>query len=93
MKLTGPFEINMEIGMTNGDQSAVITFGLGKGKSVSPEEVQEALKKAEARVQEELGDDWRLCTKREYFNSLMADITGTNVSFALPGSDDWDTEE
>lgn len=90
MELYGPFDVDVKVYCTDGEQVAVATYGLGRSTYATPENVPDALAKVEAQMKEQMGDEWRLCTKREYFDHLMTEMTGSGERFALPGGDDWD---
>lgn len=92
MKMYGPFELEAKIHFTNGEQNAVVTYGLPSGEYATAEKIAEALAISETQVQDQLGEGWRLCTKKEFFDIQMAELTGTNTRFALSGGKDWDRD-
>ncbi len=64
----GPFEIEMKVGITDGERTGTITFGLGHGKTPSPEEIQAGLidcAKAAA------AQGFRLMDRREFVQEAM----------------------
>ncbi len=87
-KMYGPFELEAKIHVTNGERFAVATCGLGAGTIPTGEELSERLVRAEKEIKEQLGDGWRLCTKREFF----IEMTGSNIKVAMPGGEDWSVE-
>lgn len=93
MKLYGPFEVEIIIYVTDGDQIAKATYNLGKSKPPTSDNIQAALEKTETQIKEQMGGNWHLCTKQEYFDEIMREATGTTERFALPGGDDWDVLE
>ncbi len=89
-KLQGPFEIEVKVLVTNGEQEATVTYGMPKGEYPTREGIEAALLTSEKQVQEQMGEDWRLANKREYFNYLMLEYTHTDMAFAMPGGTEWD---
>ena len=88
--LQGPFEIEVKILMTDGEQQATVTYGMPKGEHCTREGIEAALVASEKQIQGQMGEDWRLANKQEYFNHLTEEYTHTNMAFALPGGPDWD---
>ena len=74
MKLCGPYSFDCILYLTDGEQ-------VGEALLVVV---------ADKTLQEQAGDGWRLCDKREFFNELTAEVTGVNTEFALPGGPEWD---
>lgn len=89
MKMIGPFDARLDVHVTNGNQIGKADYRLPRGEWPSKEAVQAAMTKAEQQVKEQFGDEWRLCTKREYFDAITEDV-GLGMKFALPGGPDWD---
>lgn len=88
--LKAPIEIEMLISIISIDEPTrvgTVTFGLGVGNYPTPEKMKAALEKFEA---EEMPDGFRLMDKREYFDKLIREKTGSSERFALPGGLDWD---
>lgn len=83
MKLQGPIELEMEVGITNGEGvSGTATIGLGKGSYPTEEKMRKALANFEA---EEMPEGFRLMTKREWWDMVYT------IRFAMPGDEyDWD---
>lgn len=92
IKLHGPFDVELKIYCTDGETVAVVTYQLGHAQFPTSSDIWEACTKSETEIKERMTDAWRLCTKREYFDFIMSEMTGTSVDFALPGKDDWDRE-
>lgn len=90
MKMHGPFEIDLKVHITDGKQVGVLTWQMPAAKIPSRQDVKDALTTVEEGLSESVGDGWRLCSKREYFDNLMFEKTGSTQRFALPGGDDWD---
>ena len=90
LKLYGPFDVELKIHITDGEQVGTATYELGRSQYATPEKVSEALTKTEAQVKKQMGDEWRLCSKKEYFDQMMIEATGTGERFAMPSGDDWD---
>ena len=88
--LKAPIEIEIQISVINIDdpsQLGTVTYGLRNGEFPTKEDMQAALKKFE---NEEMPEGFRLMTKREFFDKLIREKTGSRERFALPGGDDWD---
>lgn len=88
--LKAPIETEMLISIISLDEPirvGTVTFGLGAGNYPTPEKMKASLEKFEA---EEMPDGFRLMSKREYFNKLIHEKTGSSEQFALPGGPDWD---
>lgn len=92
MKMYGPFVLEAKIQFTNGEQNAEVTYALPSGEYATAENIAEALAISESQVQDQLGEGWRLCTKQEFFNIMMAELTGTDTKFALSGGKEWDRD-
>ena len=90
LELKGPFEISVKVHLTDGAQEATANYSMPVAKFPTEAEVRKALSEAEAKAKESVGPDWRLMNKREFFDVLMNNLTGTDEQFALPGGDDWD---
>lgn len=91
MKLLGPYRVEVQAHCTDGENYCVAKYLLGIGKEPTQEHVMEACTNAADEVREQLGENWRLCTKREFFDHLMAEMTRTDERFALPGGEEWDS--
>lgn len=90
MNSYGPYEVDFKIHVTDGEQSAVVTYGISSGAPITKELVDEALEKSLESIQEQMNDDWRLCTKKEFLNAIIAERTGSDERFAIPGGSEWD---
>lgn len=86
--LKGPYRMSMAIYVTDGERSASTTYEFPPGKPVTEEMRKEGVDKALGFVQAELGEDWRLCTKQEFWDYTCDEQFGTR--FALPGGSEWD---
>lgn len=93
MKMQGPVEVDLKVGIINEEdsgQEGVVTIGMGMAQFQSEAALREAFTKF---VNEEMPEGFRLMNKREYFNKMIRDLTGSRERFAIPGSLDWDQEE
>ncbi len=88
MELYGPVEIEIKIFIISdiAGNAGVVTIGMGKGSYPSEQRLRERVSKFEA---EEMPEGFRLMTKREYFDVMMAEATGSNDKYALPGGSEW----
>ena len=94
MKLFGPFTPHLEVMCTDGEQVAKVDYQMDRTLAPTVEGCREAAARCEAQLKEQMGDKWRLCTKREFFDALMHEITGASEQFAMPGSEtEWDEED
>lgn len=90
MKMYGPYDLEIKVYITDGEQFGKANVVLPRSEVPSHDTVNEWVDKAVEQVREQMGDEWRLCTKQEYYDQLMQEVTGTDQQFALPGGDDWD---
>ena len=91
LKLFGPFTIKMDVVLTDGENFAVADFQMQRSEVPSVEAFREGSLKVEAQVKATMTDDWRLCTKREYFDYVTREATGQDMGFAMPGHEtEWD---
>ena len=90
LKLHGPVQMSMEVHGVLGDQIAKVTFTFPFGKFPTQEEIQAGIEKAMDQVHES-HPDVRLMTKREFWDHMMEEFTGTNERFAMEGHEvEWD---
>lgn len=89
-ELYGPFDVEVKVYLTDGDQVATATYAHGRSKFFGPEDMAGVIEKVVTQLNDQMDGEWRACTKREYFDQLMRDMTGSSERFALPGGDDWD---
>jgi hypothetical protein len=88
----GPFELDLKVRLTDGERSAVVTYTMPVGQYPTQEKIQEAMKAALEKAQEEVGPDWRLQNRHEFENEVISDRYGGVVpEFAT--KHDWDTVE
>lgn len=89
-KMHGPVQIDIIVYFTDGEQVAKVTYGYSAGLFVPPETMLKIINVSEKCIKEQMGDDWRLCTRKEFQQNLVGEKTGTTEKFAFPGGDDWD---
>ena len=89
-KMYGPWRVKLSIMVTDGDQLAEAGWDGPVAQPITLDYIKHALKACEEQIKETLGEDWRLCTKEEFFNELVREKTGANMKFAPPGGPDWD---
>lgn len=93
-KLQAPIEIELKIGITNGKgQIGTVTIGMGHGSYPTEQDLRERVAKF---ASEEMPDDFRLMSKREWFNNLFGrcrdeDDEGNPIfmNYAMPGGEEW----
>lgn len=90
MKLCGPFELELKVHMTDGDREAAVVCSMPMGQFPTEEVIRDLIAKSDAETKKQAGDDFRLMSKREFFDMIMRERTGTDMQFALPGGDEWD---
>ena len=92
IKMFGPYEIEVKVHFTDGERVGSASWTGPMGRPMTHEELAHALVETEATVKDELGEDFRLCTKREFFDIMMQERLGTDEKIALPGGEEeWDT--
>ncbi|MFY2597263.1 hypothetical protein ACOTHJ_12490 [Achromobacter xylosoxidans] len=86
--LHGPVSLEMEIYITSGEQTGIVTVDVGeRGRYAS----QAYLKAELDKVLSELPEGFRPMNKREFFQALMAKHTGgITVPVAVPGAPDFE---
>lgn len=87
MEMNAPITFEMKVYATNDDQSqnAILTMNMPRGRYLTPEAIQGFVAQAES----ELPEGYRLMTKSEFFNALLAQEYGASETFATPGSPDF----
>lgn len=86
----GPYEMEMNLHFTDGERVASARVSCGHGNIPTASDMREIIANAVRQLKEEMGEEWRLASKREYFDAVVAEITGVNMSFAMPGPDNFD---
>lgn len=86
--MNGPFEIELKVRCTDGDQEAVVTYIMPAGVWPTKQAIQEAMGKALKSTQKQLGKRWRLATRPEFQNLVLAERTGQFIEFASKAN--WD---
>lgn len=74
--MNGPFEVELKIRVTNGEQTAVANYQLPVGIYPTPDEIRKALSSTLSEVHKSLGEDWRLQTRCEFTNEVVSDRYG-----------------
>lgn len=92
MKAYGPYTIELIAHLTDGEQVAEAKYRMGVGSDLTAEDIQRALDATEKQLKDSMGDEWRLCTKREFYRHLM-DEMGVPDNFVIPNSEAWDKRE
>lgn len=90
MKMHGPVTLRADVLATDGDRFAEIGYDLPPGKFPSAQNLQEAIAKCLAEIRLQMGAEWRLATKQEFQNHVIAERFGIDEDFAVSGSDEWD---
>lgn len=90
-ELNGPFDVELKILVTDGEQVAQATYSMPSGMFPTVDGIKAAMGEVESQVKKTIGHGFRLCTKREFFDNLIRERTGSPERFAMPGSDEWDT--
>lgn len=91
-QLQVPVEFSGKIMLVHGDgEVAEITYGFPMGVIPTKKEVEKAIAEALEQAKEAMPErNFRLPSKREYFDYIMVEKTGTSQRFAMPGSETWD---
>lgn len=84
----GPFELEAEVYITNGKDAGSLEVSIGeRGTFVSPHTLKEHLDELVASA---LPPGYRLMTKREFFDAIVAEATGGLAPrLAIPGGEDF----
>lgn len=87
----GPFEATIEVLVVNdaGD-SAQIKYVCPSGKHTTPEMVDAAIATGLEQIEGMGATGWRRATKREYFDHIVEERTGSAEKWVMPGAKDWD---
>lgn len=89
MKMQGPVDVELHVAVISDDgkQEGVATIGVGSGRFPTEQDLRDRVAKFET---EEMPEGFRLMTKREYFDYLVKERTGSSERLAMPGGPDWD---
>lgn len=93
MKLYGPYEIEFKIYLTNGEDIAVASSSLPRSKNPTKENIDDLINESVDQIKEMMGNNWRPCSKTEYFDYWMEERHQTKQKFSMPGSLNWDEWE
>jgi hypothetical protein len=89
--MNGPFEIEMKVHLTDGKRGAIATLSFASGVYPSREVMNTRLNE----VASEVGNGFRLMTKKEFFNDQIAErngFSGLGAKFATPGKEDFEPD-
>lgn len=86
--MNGPFEVELKVRLTDGDREAVVSYSMPAGAWPTKPAVQEAMGKALKSARKQLGTKWRLATRPEFQNLVLAERTGQYIEFASKSQ--WD---
>jgi len=89
LKLKGPYETEITVHITDGNNEGKITVGLSLATLPTQEDIDEALAKAKATAED---NGFRLMSKSEFFNTMMRERLGATERFSCPGGDEWATD-
>lgn len=94
LKIQGPIDVELKVGITNGEVQGVATIGMKRGIYPTESELRDRVAQFE---QDEMPDGFRLMTKREWWGTVCQpdydeDEDGKRhaMHFAVPGGDDYD---
>lgn len=80
----GPFEVELTVYITDGEQTAKVAYGLPRGTWPTTGSIKAAMNKALQEVKKQVpGKPWRLSTKREFFDEFAP-------GFAMPGKPEFE---
>lgn len=89
--MNGPFELELKVRLTDGEQSAIVTYTLPVGVYPTKEKIQEAMTASLAKAQDQVGPNWRLQNRHEFENEVISDrFGGMTPEFATKS--DWDEQ-
>jgi hypothetical protein len=86
MLIQAPIELQVRIGITDGDTQGVATLSIGRGSYPTEAEMREAVEAFAANAQMPAG--YRVMTKREWWDYICEQEVGQK--FALPGGPEFD---
>lgn len=86
--MQGPYEFELKVRLTNGEQTAITTCYLPVGVLPTKEGVAALVEESLATVNKQMGGGFRLQTRHEFENEILAERTGVTMTFAT--KDDWD---
>ena len=86
MKIQGPIECSMQIGITDGKTSGFATVSLGRGQFPAEQEMRDTVNGLIASG--EMPEGFRLMTKREWWGEICMQEFG--VKAAMPGGEEFD---
>lgn len=85
----GPFEVELKIHLTDGDQVAVVTYSLPVGVCPTREDIQKAIDTSVETTKKQAGEKFRLETRNEFENEILSErYGGMTPRFAT--KEDWD---
>ena len=84
-----PVEFEMKVMVTDGNRSAAVTCTLPSGKLPEKEAIDNLIEEAIKEVRDSM-PEFRLMTKREFWDHLCQEKYGSGSKFAMPGAEDWD---
>lgn len=84
-----PIEFEMKVMVTDGKRNAAVTCSLPSGKIPRAEAVNKLIEQSIKEVQQTM-PEFRLMTKREFWDHICEERAGGGARFAMPGSPDWD---
>lgn len=90
LDMYGPYKLEAKIYYTDGESHTIATVDMGNGYYATKENLKEAMEDCEKRVKEQHGDEWHLCTKKEFFDIIMVELTGLNAKFNFSDVGKWD---
>lgn len=87
MKIQGPVEVELKVGIHSNDEDVrgTVTIGMGIGVFPTEEQIRERVKKF---ADEEMPDGYHLMSKQEYWDAFCDEKLGGR--YAFPGSREWD---
>lgn len=85
--MQGPFEIEVKVRLTNGENTAIVTGSMAVGMVPTKEDLASIIAKA-SEACKQAGDGYRLQTRPEFENEIIAERTGVTQRFAT--AEAWD---
>lgn len=84
-----PVEVELLIHITDGEgQEGKITYSMPAGRYPTAEEMAEGVKTGLDAAKKQLGEKFRLASRPEFFNKMLAEKTGIYQEFAC--AKEWD---
>lgn len=87
--MNGPFEVELKIHLTEGEQVAVVTYSLPVGVYPTKDDIQKAIDASVETTKKQAGKEFRLETRNEFENEILSERYG-GMTPIFATKEDWD---